>query len=79
MPPDLHESPDEAASARFYASLATEPQGALVLANWSGDSFWWVCNRCLGDEARKRPRHYADKAVAQAAADLHNEGHRGNR
>ena len=70
---DGGESPDEQASARFYASLEVEPSGAMVISNGSGHVFWWVCGLCAGDEVRKAPRRYGDWAEAQHQADLHNE------
>lgn len=67
------ESPAEEAERRFYEELEEQPNGALVLSNGSGEAFWYVCNLCLGDERRKVPRRYRDKAMAQQAATLHNE------
>ncbi len=69
-PPEM-ESPDEAASARFYASLEDAPTGALVISDMSGHNFWVSCGLCLGDEVRKAPRRYRDKGEAQREADAH--------
>ena len=69
------ESPDEAAERRFYESLEEERSGALVISNGAGNAFWWICNLCDGDEWRKVPRRYQEKALAQEAADAHNRGH----
>lgn len=69
---DGGESPDEAATARFYASLEEEPSGALVLSDASGHVFWIRCGLCLGDEVRKAPKRYSDKLVAQVDCALHN-------
>lgn len=73
---DLHESPDEAAGARFMREFREAAEsyatGAMVLATPSGASFYVSCSLCLGDERRKAPRRYQDKLAAQAAADEHN-------
>jgi hypothetical protein len=76
-PPEM-ESPDERLERRFYAEFEEQPSAAMVLSNGAGNVFWIRCGLCLGDEVRKAPRRYQDKAEAQYQADLHNEtAHRG--
>ena len=72
-----HESPDEQASARFYASLPEERSGPMVIANAAGTAFYWICNLCAGPDVRKAPRRYGDWAEAQGKADEHNLQHGG--